>query len=269
MIDFKHVSFQYPSHGATIHDVSFHINSGDFVAIIGENGAGKTTLSKMIMGLLKPTSGTVTVAGMDTGKTRVSKLAAHVGYLFQNPDMQICQKTVKEELSFSLRNVTDKTPEEIESITASIMEEYGFSPDDEPFNLSRGTRQRLALASLIALAPDVLILDEPTTGLDYRECMHMMESIRQLNKKGVTVVMVCHDMEIVLDFATRIIVLEQGKVLADGPTSVIFRDQTVMETAAVLPPQIIQLGSRLGAGFASADSVEEMTQAIIQAKENS
>lgn len=264
MIDFKNVSFGYQKQAGTIHEVSFHVNKGEFAAIIGSNGAGKTTVSKLTMGLLKPTEGTVTVAGLDTRKAKVSQIASHVGFLFQNPDRQICQGTVREEIAFGLKMVSHKSEEEINEKVEEVINTYGFRGEDAPFSLSRGERQRVALASLIALSPEILILDEPTTGLDYKECMQMMHAIQQLNAKGVTVLMVCHDMEVVLDFADRVLVMAQGKVIADDSARAIFRNPKAMEAASVLPPQIIQLSMNLGGMFAEADHVSDMVRLLKQ-----
>lgn len=262
MIIFESVTFGYPRQEATIQNVSFHIKKGEFAAIIGSNGAGKTTVSKLTMGLLKPVFGTVLTAGQDTAKAKVSELAAHAGFLFQNPDRQICQKTVREEIALGLQMVSKKSREEIRQRTEEIIAEYGFDGEAEPFSLSRGERQRVALASLIALSPELLILDEPTTGLDYWECMQMMGAIKKLNQAGVTVLMVCHDMEVVLDFADRVLVMNGGSIVADGATGDIFRNREAMSAASVLPPQIIDLSMRLGAGFEQADTAEEMAEAI-------
>ncbi|MCX7615562.1 MAG: energy-coupling factor ABC transporter ATP-binding protein [Clostridiales bacterium] len=261
MIKFDHAFFGYDSASPTIKDISFEIKKGEFVAIIGENGAGKSTVSKLIDGLIKPKSGTVTVAGMDTAKTRTSKLARHIGFLFQNPDHQICQNTVRKEIRFGLELVSEN-PENIDIRVEQIIEEFGFDGDKDPFTLSRGERQRVALASTIAVEPDILILDEPTTGLDYIECMHVMNDVRELNQKGVTVVMVCHDMEVTLDFAQRILVISDGKLIADGKTTDIFRNACVMEKASLIPPQITELAIRLGDGFENVNSVTEMVFAI-------
>ncbi len=261
MIRFDHVFFGYDSAGSAIEDVSFEIEKGEFAAIIGENGAGKSTVSKLIDGLLKPRSGTVTVAGMDTAKTKTSALAKQIGFLFQNPDRQICQNTVRREIRFGLSLVSNDK-ENIDARVERMIEEFGFDGDKGPFTLSRGERQRVALASIIAVKPDILILDEPTTGLDYTECMHVMNIVRELNKNGVTVVMVCHDMEVVLDFARRILVLSRGKLVADGKTADIFRNADVMKRASLMPPQITELAIRLGGGFINADSVAEMVSAV-------
>ena len=259
MIKFNHVSFCYEADCTVVNDLSFEIKKGEFAAIIGENGAGKSTISKLIDGLLKPQSGTVTVAGLDTNKTKTSVIARHVGFLFQNPDRQICQNTVRAEIGFGLKLLGGK---EIEHKIDSIISEFGFDGDKDPFSLSRGERQRVALASLLVIEPEILILDEPTTGLDYMECMQVMNAVSALNKKGVTVLMVCHDMEVVLDFAEKVLVISCGKLIKEGATRDIFRDTEVMSKASVLPPQITQLALRLGKGFEKADTTEEMVDII-------
>lgn len=258
MIVFQNVSFEYENQSGTIHDISFHIKKGEFAALIGSNGAGKSTVSKLTMGLLKPASGRVQVAGLDTKKAKVSQIAAHVGFLFQNPDRQICQNTVREEIGFGLKMVGQKSEVEIAEKVEQVLEEYGFCGEDAPFSLSRGERQRVALASLIALSPELLILDEPTTGLDYKECMQMMTAIKKLNAEGVTVLMVCHDMEVVLDFADRVIIMTQGKIVADGAAADVFRMEEAMNAASVMPPQMIQLGARLGGTFTQVNHIPEM-----------
>ena len=261
MIKFGHVFFGYSPMSSIVEDVSFEIEKGEFVAIIGENGAGKSTVSKLIDGLIKPMSGVVTVAGMDTAKTKTSTLARHIGFLFQNPDRQICQNTVRREIRFGLELVGDGS-RDIDARVQQILEEFGFDAEKDPFTLSRGERQRVALASIIATEPEILILDEPTTGLDYVECMQVMNAVRRLNQNGVTVVMVCHDMEVVLDFARRILVLSGGKLIADGKTADIFRNTDVMKKASLIPPQITELALRLGKGFETADYAAEMISVI-------
>jgi energy-coupling factor transport system ATP-binding protein len=261
MIKFDHVSFEYKESGAAVEDITFEIGRGEFVAIIGENGAGKSTLTKLIDGLLKPRAGVVTVSGMDTARTKTSTLAKHIGFLFQNPDRQICKNTVRGEISFGLE-LTGCDKEQIDLKVTQLINDFGFDGAKDPFTLSRGERQRVALASLIAVEPEIMILDEPTTGLDYKECMQVMEAIKVLNGRGVTVVMVCHDMEVVLDFAGRVLVVSQGRLVADGATREIFRNADVMKKASVMPPQITRLALRLGRGFENADTVPEMVSAI-------
>ena len=265
MIRMEHVSFSYSDQGPTVQDVSFHVEKGEFAAILGANGAGKTTTVRLIDGLLKPTSGRVLIHGADTATSPVSERARRVGFLFQNPDRQICKNTVREEILFGLRTVRGEEGQEaLNARCEEVLKDFGFSGEEEPFSLSRGQRQRVALASILAVEPEVLILDEPTTGLDYMECCHIMDRIRWMNEeKQVTVIMVCHDMEVVLDYAGRALVMSGGRLLADGPVREIFRNRELMEEASILPPQMIGLSMRLGEGFGQADSPESVADAVL------
>ncbi len=266
MIRMENVSFSYSDQGPTVQDLSFHIEKGEFAAILGANGAGKTTTVRLIDGLIRPTAGKVLISGADTAASSVSERARRVGFLFQNPDRQICKNTVREEILFGLKTVRgDEGEEALNARCDEVLKDFGFTGDEEPFSLSRGQRQRVALASILAVEPEILILDEPTTGLDYLECCHIMDRIRRMNEEQqVTVVMVCHDMEVVLDYANRALVMAGGKLLADGPVKEIFRDTALMEKASILPPQMIGLSLRLGEGFEQADTPEAMADALLQ-----
>ena len=224
MIEFCQVSASYDGELAILRDVSFTVGDGDFVAFIGTNGAGKSTTMRLINGLLKPTSGEVLIDGVPTSQLRTSELASKVGFLFQNPDRQICCKTVREELLFGFA-AQGRAGAEAEAKVDAMIERFGFDGDAEPFLLNRGTRQLLALASIIVLEPPIVVLDEPTTGLDFRECAKVMEVVSDLNARGTTVVMVCHDMEVVGDYATRVIAMTAGQVVADGATFDVLRDE--------------------------------------------
>ena len=256
MLEFKDVSFSYDT-TANVQNLNVKVEKGDFIAIIGSNGAGKSTFSKLCNGLLTPTTGDVFVLNKNIRREKVSSLAKHIGFLFQNPDRQICCNTVKEEIAFSLRN--NGIPEdEIKRRVKAALEEFGFDGKTEPFNLSRGQRQRLCLACLIALNPEILILDEPTTGLDYKECMMMMNRIKQLNENGTTVIMVCHDMEVVLDFAKTVVVMNRGQILEQGETRKILADTELLGKARLLQPQIAQVSTMLGNDFTGIFTIDEM-----------
>ena len=256
MLEFKDVSFSYDT-TANVQNLNVKVEKGDFIAIIGSNGAGKSTFSKLCNGLLTPTTGDVFVLNKNTRREKVSSLAKHIGFLFQNPDRQICCNTVKEEIAFSLRN--NGIPEdEIKRRVKATLEEFGFDGKTEPFNLSRGQRQRLCLACLIALNPEILILDEPTTGLDYKECTMMMNRIKQLNENGTTVIMVCHDMEVVLDFAKTVVVMNRGQILEQGETRKILADTELLGKAHLLQPQIAQVSTMLGNDFTGIFTIDEM-----------
>ena len=269
MIQFKNVVSSYDGVTPILKDVSFTIDDGDFVAFVGTNGAGKSTTMRLCNGLLKPDSGEVLIDGMPTTRLRTSELARRVGFLFQNPDRQICCGTVKEELLFGFTAQGGITPEAEERVDA-IVREFGFDPEAEPYLLNRGTRQLLALASIIVMETPVIILDEPTTGLDYRECMKVMEVIERLHKQGTTVIMVCHDMEVVADFAERVIVMTGGKVIDQGPTFQVMRNPETMRAADLIPAQITDISMRLAEqlpslasdALADANTVDEMVATL-------
>ena len=261
MIEFKNVSASYDGELAVLADVSFTVNDGDFVAFVGTNGAGKSTTMRLANGLLKPTSGEVLIDGVPTTSLKTSELARRIGFLFQNPDRQICCNTVREELMFGFKALGEEGPE-AEARVDAMIERFGFDADAEPYLLNRGTRQLLALASIIVLAPPTIILDEPTTGLDFRECVKVMDVVRELNENGTTVIMVCHDMEVVGDFARRVIAMTAGRVVADG---------RVLKEAHILPPQVTEVSLILGreegcpAAVAEANTVAQMVTAVAQA----
>ena len=272
MIEFENVSASYDGELPILRDVSFRIPDGDFVAFVGTNGAGKSTTMRLINGLLKPSSGQVLIDGVPTTQLRTSQLAAKVGFLFQNPDRQICCSTVREELLFGFR-AQGRADAEAEAKVDAMIERFGFDGDAEPFLLNRGTRQLLALASIIVMEPPVVVLDEPTTGLDFRECVKVMDVIAELNARGTTVIMVCHDMEVVADYAQRVIAMTAGQVVADGETFAVLRDRDVLARTHLLPPQMVDVSLRLvkdGAVVASspaalADTLDEMTDALASA----
>ncbi len=259
MIDFKDVSFRYGDTD-TLKNISFHIDKGDFVAVLGANGAGKTTLSKLFNGILKPTSGDVILNGFNTKTTRTSVLAKNVGFLFQNPDRQICRNTVKDEIMFSLSCI-GVPQDEAEKRCSAIIEKFGFNPERDPFNMSRSEKQRVALASIIVTEPDVMILDEPTTGLDYDECIHIFEIVKSLNEKGVTVIMVTHDMELVLDYSKKVLVMNRGKMLAFDEMRKVMKNREVLTEARLLPPQVTDLAMRFD-GFEDVYSHSEMLEKL-------
>lgn len=269
MIRFDHVSAAYAVQTPVVRDASFTIDNGEFVAFVGTNGAGKSTTMRLCNGLLKPTAGRVLVDGVPTTELRTSELARRVGFLFQNPDRQICCKTVREELEFGFRAQDALTDEARARVDATI-ERFGFDANAEPYLLNRGTRQLLALASIIVMEPDTIILDEPTTGLDFHECEKVMGAIADLHARGKTIVMVCHDMEVVADYAERVIVMTAGEVVASGPTFEVLRQRAVLERAGLIAPQVVDVSLRLverhpelaGTPIATANTLDEMVAAI-------
>ena len=272
MIEFENVSASYDGELPILRDVSFRIPDGDFVAFVGTNGAGKSTTMRLVNGLLKPSSGQVLIDGVPTTQLRTSQLAAKVGFLFQNPDRQICCSTVREELLFGFR-AQGRADAEAQAKVDAMIERFGFDGDAEPFLLNRGTRQLLALASIIVMEPPVVVLDEPTTGLDFHECAKVMDVIAELNAHGTTVIMVCHDMEVVADYARRVIAMTAGQVVADGETFAVLRNRDVLARTHLLPPQVVDVALRLAedgavetaSPVALADTLDEMADALAAA----
>ena len=244
MIEFKNVGASYDGELAILRDVSFRIPDGDFVAFVGTNGAGKSTTMRLVNGLLKA------YGGRSAHRRRAHYAAAHQptcgegGLPVPNPDRQICCATVREELLFGFR-AQGRADAEAEARVDAMIERFGFDADAEPFLLNRGTRQLLALASIIVLEPPVVVLDEPTTGLDFRECAKVMDTIADMNARGTTVIMVCHDMEVVADYARRVIAMTAGQVVADGATFDVLRNRDVLARTHLLPPQVVDVALRL------------------------
>lgn len=271
MIEFRDVHASYDGSAPILKGVSFTIRDGEFVAFVGTNGAGKSTTMRLMNGLLKPDAGQVLIDGVPTSDLRTSELARRVGFLFQNPDSQICCNTVREELLFGFKALGLDGPD-ADSRVDAIVEGFAFDPDDDPFLLNRGARQLLALASIVVLAPPVVVLDEPTTGLDYRECVKVMDIIRRIHERGTTVVMVCHDMEVVADYAARCIVMSGGEVVDDAPTFDVLRNRETLERASLVPPQIVELSLELGREMphladgpvGRANTLDEMAAAVME-----
>lgn len=268
MIKVKDLTFQYSSGLTVLNRLNFEINRGEFVALIGQNGAGKTTLLKQFNGLLMPTSGKITVAGMDTRTTTTSKLARQVGYLFQNPDHQIFMPTVAKEIGFGPVNLGLAQ----EAITKQVAEaacQVGLSDvlTENPLFLSKGQRQRVAFASLLSMRPEIMVLDEPTTGQDYQEGIEIMEMVKQLHQEGHTIIFVTHDMELVAEYAKRVIVLSQGRILADGSCREIFYRPEILRQTNLFPPQIPQLAQKFERGrerFEQAIAIADFYKAVLK-----
>lgn len=267
VLTFDHVEFAYPNGGAAVHDLNLTLYPGELVGIVGQNGAGKTTLTKLLTGLLKPASGSVRVTGLDTATVPTSRIAREVATLFQNPDRQICKDTVLDEVAFGLELAGIDRAEALRRAQL-VIDRFGLPADEAPFSLSRGQRQMVALASVVVVEPKIVVLDEPTSGLDYRECMTVMETVRTMAERGCAVIMVCHDMEVVSDFAERIVVMADGRILDRGRTHELFSNIELMQCAYVEPPQVIELSHRLASSVSPAFAqVSEVTDIVRITKE--
>ena len=248
IVDVAGAAYSYGTGQAGIEGINLTVRAGEILAVVGQNGAGKTTFTKLLNGLIKPSAGVVRITGLDTRTTPVSALASHAATLFQNPDRQLCRNTVVEEISFGLElqgAPADAARERARHVAAT----FGLPENASPFNLSRGQRQMVALASVVTLEPELIILDEPTSGLDYRECMTVMETVRQRALDGAAVVMVCHDMEVVSDFADTLAVMAEGRLIEVGPSREVFANDALLAHARIAAPCVPALGKRLAARF--------------------
>ena len=270
VVSFRGVNFAYPNGGASVCNLELSVYPGELVGIVGQNGAGKTTLTKLLNGLLKPSSGEVRIAGLSTAEVPTSKIAAHCATLFQNPDRQLCKDTVLDEVAFGLE-LQGVDAAEARRRASVVVERFGLPANESPFSLSRGQRQMVALASVVVIEPDVIVLDEPTSGLDYRECMTVMETVCDMAQRGCAVIMVCHDMEVVSDFAERIVVMANGEILDRGDARTLFADADLMRRASVAPPQVIELSGVLArdvsprfAGISEVSDIVDVTEEMVR-----
>lgn len=246
VIEIRDLVHTYPGGHRGLSGVNLTIQAGEYVALVGRNGAGKTTLAKHLNRILQPSSGQVIVNGVDAATLQPWELARQVGYVFQNPDHQIFCASVAEEVAYGLKTVGTPQPE----IDARLDEVLGFTGlsnvrDEHPFSLGKGERQRIAVASILALRPQILVVDEPTTGQDWAGVQAMMKLIDELNAAGTTIVMVTHDIDVVAHHARRVVVMSDGLVAADGPTADVLAQTDVLAAAAVTTTDTVALSRRL------------------------
>lgn len=261
ILEAHRISYAYSDGNVeALRDVSVRIHEGDFLAVLGQNGSGKSTLGKLFSGMVRPTTGDMLVGDKKAAVMSRKALARFVGYVYQNPDSQIFAKTVYEEVSFAPRNF-GIAREEIKVRVAQALGAVNLEGYEgrDPFGLTRGERQRVAVASILVSRPKVLILDEPTTGLDYGQQMSMMKMLTALHAAGHTVIIITHCMWVAAEYATRTILMRQGKIIRDGPTREVFSDEDTLAAANLTPPPIVQLSNRLGAGVLTVD---EMVSAL-------
>lgn len=242
LIQARNIVFDYPGSVHALRDVDLTINHGDYVAIMGENGAGKTTLVKHFNGLLRPKEGQVFMDGEDISKQSVAQLARRVGLVFQNPDDQLFEESVEKEIAFALRNFGMNEESIKKRVTWALnlldLERYRES---SPFILSGGERKRVALASVLAWDPDVLVLDEPTIGQDYGQKERLRHFLSQLRTQGKTVVIVTHDVEFVAESQPNIVLMAGGKIVAEGSTKSIMNQTELLAQCSVAQPEITRL----------------------------
>jgi energy-coupling factor transporter ATP-binding protein EcfA2 len=245
-IEVQHLWYWYENHVPALQDVSLTIEQGEYVALIGQNGSGKTTLVKHFNGLLKPRRGRVFVEGEDTEKRSVGALARCVGYVFQNPDHQIFCTTTREEIAFGLRNLGFPA-EEVRERAEEALHLFGLAEQAEvpPAILGYGLRRKVTLAAVYAMRPPIMVLDEPTTGLDGRSTRELRGRVAGLHQQGHTIVLVSHDMKLVAECAEKTLLLGQGQVLLYDATREVFKQEELLTRAFIAPPPITALSRRM------------------------
>ncbi len=246
-IEIKDLRFTYPTGVEALRGIWLTIDSGEQVAMVGQNGSGKTTLVKHLNGLLQPTSGSVWIGNSDTQKVPVAKLAARVGYVFQNPDEQLFSRTVEQEVAFGPRNLGfDRRKTEKLVKDALKLVELSDKKDMNPYDLSPTWRKMVALASILSMDTSIVVLDEPTTGQDAVNVARIAHVIAELRKRGRTVVTITHDIDFCAENFDRVVALSQGQILLDGPAANVLGQEDVLARTYVDPPQLTRLGKRLG-----------------------
>ena len=245
-IRIEHLSYSYDAERDALQDINLNIWRGEFVALVGRNGSGKTTLARHLNGLLRPATGAVTIDGLDTRTQRTSALARRVGYVFQNPDHQIFAATVRDELAFGLR-VQGASAAVVEQQVAAALDLFGLAAHaaQPPASLGYGQRRLVALASILVTQPDILILDEPTDGLDARSQDEIMQVIRGFNERGGTTLLITHDLALVAHYARRVVALAAGRVIFDGAPAGLFGKKDLLAAAGLMPPRVWRLAERL------------------------
>ncbi len=242
LIQAKNIVFDYPGSVHALRGVDLTINHGDYVAIMGENGAGKTTLVKHFNGLLRPKEGEIFLDGENISKQSVAQLARRVGLVFQNPDDQLFEESVEKEIAFALRNFGMKEESIDKRVTWALnLLDLDRYRESSPFILSGGERKRVALASVLAWDPDVLVLDEPTIGQDYGQKERLRHFLTQLRTQGKTVVIVTHDVEFVAESQPHIVLMAQGNIVAEGSTKSIMTQTKLLAQCSVSQPEITRL----------------------------
>jgi len=242
-IEVRNAEYVYPSGNVVaLAGVDLTVDHGEIIGIIGQNGSGKTTLTKLFNGLLKPTSGTVVVNGVETSDRTVQQMASHVGYVFQNPNHQLFARTVQAELEFGPRNIGVPEDELAERVAQAI-EFFGLADviDEHPYRVSFPIRKLVGIASIVTMRPSILIFDEPSTGQDHNTTTVINDLMRRLREEGTTVVCVSHDMPLLADVVERVVVMRNAEIIADASPREVFADKALMARTNLQAPQATEI----------------------------
>lgn len=254
------LNYKYPDGSYALQGIDIQIRENEFVAIVGHNGSGKTTLIKHLTGLIDTNHGNILIRGKSVKELTVFEIGQKIGLVFQNPDHQIFSETVYEEVAFSLklRGLSENAINERVKEALKVVNLSGYE-DEDPFFLTKGERQRLAIASVIAAESKIIILDEPTTGLDYHEQRQVMDLIKKLNKSGHTIIIITHVMWVVAEYAHRTLVMKDGEVALDGITREILGKENLLKELSIRPPHITEFSKLLGITLLSVDEMLDCT----------
>lgn len=239
-IAFDNVSFSYSSDQRVLRDVNLSIADGEFVLIVGQNGAGKSTLLKLLNGILKPSTGTVTVNSMNTNRTRTADLAAHVAVTFQNPADQIFATNVRDEIRFGPKTLRRANPERLTDDCIDLFE-FGFCADKHPYDLSPAMRKLLTIASAVATATPILAFDEPTASLSQLERLIFLRVMAKLRSENHTLLIVSHDLDFFIHETTRLVVLNEGKIIHIGSPVDLNNNRQLAKSAGLKVPLALRL----------------------------
>ena len=247
LLEVKGLSFGYQKGQQTLQDVSFSIGKGEMVSIVGRNGAGKSTLSKLICGFETPDAGEIFLNGKPLAEENIRRRARHIGYVMQNPNQMISKTMIYEEVALGLQR-SGLTEEQIREKVEATLRVCGLHPfRNWPISaLSFGQKKRVTIASVLVLDPELILLDEPTAGQDFRHYTDIMEFLRGLNARGVTVVMITHDMHLMLEYTRRALVFCDGRLIADRTAAAVLCDPALVEQAALKETSLYTLANRCG-----------------------
>jgi len=259
------LTYRYPNGHLALKGVSLEITQGRTTAVIGKNGTGKTTLAKHLNSLLKPTSGSVTVMGIDASKRTTSEMAGSVGYVFQNPEDQLFEASVFEEVAFGPRNLGMAKAQIKQSVNEALsLVDLLPHVSTHPYNLTYGQRKMLCIASVLAMEPQIVVLDEPNAGQDFSGLNRLGKILEELNRKNKTVIIISHDIEFVASHTNEAIVMHDGRVTANDATRVVLSNSSVLATSALRPPLVTRLAIRLSKHGIKNDAMtpEELVEDI-------
>jgi len=248
LLKVEHLQFFYPDTSRKVlKDISFKIHCGEMTAIVGTNGAGKSTLAKLICGFERPTGGRLFLKGQDMEDMTITDRAEHIGYVMQNPNQMISKTMIYDEVAMGLVS-RGMDPDEIQKRVDKVLDICGLKPFRKwPVSaLSFGQKKRVTIASVLVMDPEIIILDEPTAGQDFRHYNEIMEFLRTLNQRGITVLMITHDMHLMLEYAPRALVFSQGELLADSTPAQILTDQDLIKRASLKETSLFDLAGMCG-----------------------